>query len=134
MGDNSRDGCDLSSLCAMLSSSAIALACSLAHVQISSANAALVSILAAPRFFLDGPSLDPIREARIAIVRSRREDLIRAATSSMDVAAPLPLVKGPPRLPLLVVVRAIEWIDWSDGLLLNFRWLHNWPCTAQPPP
>merc|ERR1711972_1316372 len=101
----------------MLGPSAIALSGSLAHVQRSCADTTLVLILAAPILFRNRPPLHPIGESRIAVVAGGRFSLIAfavgGATPAMDIAAPLLLVDRPSCLPLVVIICAIEGVNWA---------------------
>ena len=88
--------------------------------------AALASIRAAPLLLRHRPASDPVREARIAVIRSRSGGglghaavaLARAALA-MVRAAPCLLLDGPAQLPIREAISAVVRVGWGRrrGLL-----------------
>merc|ERR1719296_316866 len=80
--------------------------------------AALASIRAAPLLLRRRPASDPVREARIADIRSRGGTLSHAAVAlaraalAMVRAAPCLLLDGPAQLPIREAVCAVVRISW----------------------
>jgi len=133
--DNPSNCSNLRPLGTMLRTSAVAHILCLVHVDISRTNATFMSCVAAPLLLGNRPALHPISEARIAIVRVGWSSFISLAwcwaALSMDIAAPLLLVDGPTRLPLVVVIGAIEWVNRPHRWLWrSFNTHHLWHYTA----